>query len=315
MTGSSDSGDGELSRRKFDDTRAGNFDLPLPMENPMTHDMMNEDLFEQLQVLCERLEMDWNERRDHTIVDLLAAEHPQFAADLYDFFAILVQSDFDLSVPRIGTSADQNAPDTIHNDAVNVRAQAWLTVEGHARASELARQSGFGVSSTPPRTDRPEVHGSTSVAASSGRSTSNPNAGEDALRAGTDNEPRTFLRLLKEKTSKRTPALASALGVDTSFLAGLDILHGRVPPRAAAELATRADRSLRVGRADTLPTLAIHPETAHAKESLPLLRAASRTKAFGSTLTFAKLVHQSHMSEEEKAFWLALADEPPNTSV
>jgi hypothetical protein len=313
MIGSS--GRGELLLRKFDDTHAGNFDLLLPMENPMTHDMMNEGLFEQLQALCERLEMDWNERRDHTIVDLLAAEYPQFAADLYEFFAILAQSDFDLSVPRMGASADRNALNTMLNDAVNVRVQAWLTAEGHARASELARQSGIGVSSTPPRTDRPEVKGPTSVAASSGRSMRNPGAGDSALRAGTDNEPSTFLRLLKERTNKRTPEIASALGVDTSFLAGLDNLHERVPPRAAAELAARADRSLRVERGDTLPTLVRHPKVGNAEKSLPLPRAASRTKAFSSALTFAKLVQQSHMSEEEKAFWLALADEPPNTSV
>ncbi len=80
------------------------------------------DLLDKLQI---QLEDAWNERRDDTLVDKLAAEHPTLAEDLYEFFGYLVSQTL---------AADEKRPDLASADQ---RMRAWLEAEGFVQAAAL----------------------------------------------------------------------------------------------------------------------------------------------------------------------------------
>ncbi|HZS08491.1 MAG TPA: hypothetical protein VFD58_26895 [Blastocatellia bacterium] len=50
---------------------------------------------EALDRLCAEIEIAWEDRRDDTAVDRLAAQHPEYARPLYDFFSLLVALELD----------------------------------------------------------------------------------------------------------------------------------------------------------------------------------------------------------------------------
>ena len=54
---------------------------------------MNNISTEQLDQLCAQIELAWAERRDPQTVDQLATLHPTAAAELYDFFALLLETE------------------------------------------------------------------------------------------------------------------------------------------------------------------------------------------------------------------------------
>ena len=54
---------------------------------------MNNISTEQLDQLCAQIELAWAERRDPQTVDQLTALHPTAAAELYDFFALLIETE------------------------------------------------------------------------------------------------------------------------------------------------------------------------------------------------------------------------------
>jgi hypothetical protein len=78
--------------------------------------------------LCVRMEAAWITRRDDKLVDRLAAEHPEHAAALYEFFALLVESELAAPLPQ----------EDVNRSAA--RAQSWLEEEGFALASSIARE-------------------------------------------------------------------------------------------------------------------------------------------------------------------------------
>lgn len=73
--------------------------------------------------LMEEIERSWMEDRDESAVDRLAAEHPEFAEELYLFFATIVDApdQLELSRPDLAQSAAQT--------------RDWLEREGFARAA------------------------------------------------------------------------------------------------------------------------------------------------------------------------------------
>src|SRR5689334_19816395 len=73
---------------------------------------------ELLPTLYERIERAWNERRDHSLVDTLAEEHPSLAASLYEFFALVIAAQCE---------ADERRPEFTSLDAT---ASAWLQTGG-----------------------------------------------------------------------------------------------------------------------------------------------------------------------------------------
>lgn len=48
-----------------------------------------------LDLLCAEIEIAWADRQDDTVADKLAAQHPEYARSLYDFFSLLVALELD----------------------------------------------------------------------------------------------------------------------------------------------------------------------------------------------------------------------------
>ena len=57
-----------------------------------TQDGTTGDLLDRL---CAEIETAWQERRDPSEVNRIAREHPDLAAELYDFFASLMETELD----------------------------------------------------------------------------------------------------------------------------------------------------------------------------------------------------------------------------
>ncbi len=81
-----------------------------------------------LDELCAAAERAWVDRRDPGAADRLAADHPEHAEELYDFFAALVE----------GTRGD-SVPDATARRAAE-RTRSWLHEEGFDRALAAARR-------------------------------------------------------------------------------------------------------------------------------------------------------------------------------
>lgn len=56
-------------------------------------DSMNNISTEQLDQLCAQIELAWADRHNAQTVDRLAAAHPNYAAELYDFHALLIETE------------------------------------------------------------------------------------------------------------------------------------------------------------------------------------------------------------------------------
>jgi len=284
----------------------------------MTHIPQAPQGTDLLQALCEQLEIMWNEHRDATLVDRLAADHPEFAGALYEFFGILVQAELDLD-RHDSTLAD-----------ADTRARTWLDAGGYEQVAEAARRH-----ATPPSTAGAGTPTLSPIAtpsrggaqASPGREQSDsprmrtPAAGSPAagvppgspLEAGPGSEPasgrarkrtkrRTFLGLLIDVTGETPEAIAADLGVNANFLVGVDDLRDEMPARARDELAGRAEQRYQIARATGLE---------HLSPSGMLPIAASRGAAYEKRLTYREVVRQAKMAAADEAFWLSLADPAP----
>ncbi len=73
-------------------------------------DSMNNISTEQLDQLCAQIELAWADRSDvqtqSRLTDRLAAEHPNYAAELYDFYALLIETDL-MQAPPVAVAAKQ----------------------------------------------------------------------------------------------------------------------------------------------------------------------------------------------------------------
>ena len=276
------------------------------MQTPQAHHGI--DL---LQTLCEQMERNWNAHRNATIVDQLAAEHPEFAHGLYEFFTFLVQGELDLGRPD-PTFAK-----------IDGRALNWLASGGYERVAEAARQHAAVAAGTP--TPGPNDRQSSPLTARTGDEghapaspTPSPAAGEPvagvithgrgiaprgAVRTASPARKRlkghTFLGLLIETTKETPDVIAAELGVNANFLVGVDELRDELPPRARDELARRAERRFTISRAIGLEHLS-------GRDAPPL--AAARTSAYEERLTYREVVRLSRMAPTDEAFWLSLAD-------
>lgn len=82
------------------------------------------ELFESL---CAQIEIGWSVRRDATLVDRLAAAHPEYSAELYEFFTLLFESEFD------------SADDAEDNGQSSEKTLVWLEKEGFAMVREIVK--------------------------------------------------------------------------------------------------------------------------------------------------------------------------------
>lgn len=57
-----------------------------------------------LDLLCAEIEIAWADRQDDTVADKLAAQHPEYARSLYDFFSLLIA--LELDEQPVGTASN-----------------------------------------------------------------------------------------------------------------------------------------------------------------------------------------------------------------
>jgi hypothetical protein len=83
--------------------------MPNAVETDMSDSPERVLLFE-----CQRqIELAWNERMDDSVVHRLAAEHPELADELYDFFADVIEAEDFLDQPRPENAVDRRVRDML----------------------------------------------------------------------------------------------------------------------------------------------------------------------------------------------------------
>jgi hypothetical protein len=281
---------------------------------------------EVLDALFEQIERAWNARKDPTLVDRFAAEHPEHADALYDFYILLAQAEIEL---------DQSRPELAPSDA---RIKSWLKTEGFARAAIQANSPAIlNVTATSPlavpepltsptvpaspslRHESPDgdgiaagplaqvAHAHAADSSIPERPAIGPPAGAPDPRARARQPssagPRfTFLGMLRRETRLPTATIAADLDVDTNFLVGVDGLGPRLPAPAREELARRVERKYAIPCVRSREHLGVPGD---------LAVAASRTGPYGGRPPYEALVRASAMTAEQKALWLALVAPPP----
>ena len=235
-----------------------------------------------VQTLCEQIERAWVERRDFSLVDRLADQHPSLAATLYEFFADVIDVE-------AGPQADAEAT------AADARVKRWLDGEGFdlANAAWGAEQ----------RTTTPLDP------ASSPPLDATPGGGEQAL-PGTAPAERTlseadsstrvplgFLGFVRKATGARNAEIAARLNVTVTFLVEVSG-HPKVKPRVRYEFTNRAVRAFELSR---------QAVEAAWNAGGTLQRAASRETAYDAPVEpYEMLVRRSGLTAEQQEYWLRL---------
>jgi hypothetical protein len=226
---------------------------------------------EILDDLFEEVEAAWTGRRDGSIVDRLAADHPRFSAELYEFFADLVLGE--------GEEGILDVPKGVQRWSV----QEWLTREGHQIGREAAAAARGGT--TPP--DAPPALPLLPAAGGSGSAPA-----------------QSFFTLLEDRTDLEGEDIAEQLGpnVTVELLLATGQQPELFPKTVREELARRAEQVFGTSAALSLASFDYVP-VLH-------LRAASRGKSFGAAPTsFRELLRRCGLSPEQQMYWISIAKE------
>lgn len=220
--------------------------------------------------LCARIETAWIARRDDTLVDRLAAEHPEHAAVLYEFFAVLVESELTASSPQ---------EDVKRSAAL---AQSWLEEEGFALASRIARAEREKTPDTSPL-----------LPADSGNVQElKPKAEAKAQAASL-----AYLGLLQERTGRDVDEITEKMDVEASIIKFVQRQPADKFKSARVEIVRLGAHAWGVAEEEGEESLAVQ---------LPM---AALRRSSAESLTFEQVIKRSGMSAVKKKFWLKLASE------
>lgn len=220
--------------------------------------------------LCARIETAWITRRDDTLVDRLAAEHPEHAAALYEFFTMLIEGE--LTVPPSQEDVERSA----------ARAQSWLEDEGFALASSIAkaeREKTPDASPLPPA-DSGNVHDL------------RPRAEAKAQAARL-----AYLGLLQERTGRDVDEITEKMDVEASIIKFVQRQPADKFKSARAKIVHLGAQAWGVAEEEGEEALAVQ---------LPM---AALRRSSAESLTFEQVIKRSGMSAAKKKFWLKLASE------
>lgn len=232
--------------------------------------------------LCCRIETDWTSRGDATVVDRLASEHPEYSADLYDFFALLIESELDL-------------PEAEEHRQTSENTLAWLEKEGFELVQKIVREQ---VGETPETTP--------ATSAVSQPETSENAGGDDEQQTNQPSRPLGYIGLAQERTGLEIEQIEKKAG----FPAAVVKFVQRQP---AHELRPVRREIIRRGKA-------IGIEEAEGEEALnyqvqrAAKRGAKKTAPVSKSVTeqFKELIEKIPMSKEERKFWINLSREDEN---
>jgi len=223
--------------------------------------------------LYAELETVWNDTRDAAIVDRLAAKHPQNSSELYDYFALLIESQLGSEQAEVERSAQKT--------------REWLEAEGFRAAHEIAGS----LRSTTTTTPDPDEGG-----------TPGSPAGEMSIPAPNESQPPGGGKVLSFAVYARSKAgltpLQSAERMDVPVPVLLMVENE--PPDA--QLGIRREIADRSVAAD------LDPEESYKSLRAPQQRAALN-KSTGPPKSFRKRLANVGLTPEQLEFWLSLADE------
>ncbi|MCA1568281.1 MAG: DUF2442 domain-containing protein [Acidobacteria bacterium] len=178
--------------------------------------------------LCAQLETAWVTGRDDAAVDRLAAEHPEHAEALYDFFALLVECE--LAAPPPQADAGQSAARTL----------SWLWEEGFALANRISREESV-------RTPEASPDAPAGVGGAVG-----PRPAEQAQAA-----PLAYLGLLQERTGRDVDEITAGMDVEPSVIKFVQRQPADKFKRVRGEIVRRGAETWGVGEEEGAEALAM----------------------------------------------------------
>ncbi|HEY0100312.1 MAG TPA: DUF2442 domain-containing protein [Pyrinomonadaceae bacterium] len=185
--------------------------------------------------LCAQLEMAWVTGRDDMAVDRLAAEHPEHAEALYDFFGLLVESE--LAAPP-QSDAGKSAYRTL----------SWLREEGFALANRIAREES---GQTPEAS--PDAPAGVAVEP-------RPTAQVQAV-------PLAYLGLLQERTGRDVDEITGSMDVEASVIKFVQRQPADKFKRVRGEIVRRGAEIWGIGEEEGAEALALQLPMAALRKS------------------------------------------------
>jgi hypothetical protein len=228
--------------------------------------------------LLAEVEAAWIGRRDATVVDQLAALHPEYAEDLYEFFADLFFAERRDEIPA---EVENQLGESLEH---------WFEEKGQHIAREAAEAARSANPTTPP-------------AVPTAQEAVEPADPAPAATEGARESARPYLVLVEDRTGLETAEIAEKLGDDCT--AELLLFTQRYPelypPPVRREFASRTQRLFGIPAEQVLQSFEYQPE---------LRIAASRSKGYSSPpATWEDLLLRVGLTPEKQRSWADLAKE------
>lgn len=226
--------------------------------------------------LCAQIEVAWTSHSDATLVDRLATEHPEYSADLYDFFALLIESELS------PTEAEEI-------QKTSEIAGSWLESEGFETVRQIVREQRDETPLTSPNPTNPPANSSqVSVESDSGIEISNP-----------PNNVLPFKSLTKER-----------IGFEE------DDINEKIAPIEIVEYVQKQPpgtyEKTRAAIVQKAVFYGIDEEEGNQSINSQPMRLAARRRTNQKSLTLKELIKKISMSAENIKYWLSLAEEDEN---
>jgi hypothetical protein len=237
-----------------------------------TQDGTTRDLLDRL---CTKIESAWQERRDPSEVDRLARKHPSLAAELYDFFASLMEIELDPDQEDEGCGPDPLV-------------KKWLEEEGYTlalrAAQEECRDTATSVTST----------AATGVGGNASTPPPTP-LGSTAVKVVAI---RSYVRLLQERAGATPVEVAERTDTPLEFIMFAQQNQEPRYDRLRGEIVNRGVQAYDIE----------YEEGDHAiRQRLPWAAFAGTTTT--KTSSFKELVTKSRLPKAKKKLWLSLVDD------
>lgn len=226
--------------------------------------------------LCIQIEVAWSLHSDATVVDRLATEHPEFSADLYDFFALLIES-------KLNATEAEDVQKTAEI------AGNWLESEGFETVHQIVREQRDETPLTSPNPTNPPANSSQgSIGVNSDTEISNP-----------PNNVLPFKSLAKER-----------IGFEE------DDINEKIAPIEIVEFVqkqpTGTYKNTRGAVVQNATPYGIDEEEGNQSINSQTMRLAARRRTNQKSLTLKNLIMKIPMSAEKRKYWLSIAEQDEN---
>ncbi len=221
--------------------------------------------------LCAQIEIGWSSRRDAALVDRLATEHAEYSADLYDFFALLIESELD-------SAESEDTQQTSENKLV------WLEKKGFAMVQRIVKEQQDDTPTTTPvgsASSQPETLSSTD---------------HDDQDSEQSNNVLTFKNLARERIGFDEDEVNEKIAPSSV----VDFVQKQPPgtyPKTRGAI-------VQSGK-----SYGIDEQEGNEAINVQVLRRAARRRSNQKKPTLMEIIRKTPMNAEKRKFWLAVAKE------